>query len=416
MIRHLKSYFRKYAPLGLQPYAYEAYAWSTKVLSGSSGKMVKALRSKEFQSILSSNTVQILQPTFYDTDGKYYFSGGAERYLNDLAEIIIEMGYTPYIVQMANRYWHRKYNKLNVFGVPSGKSFKSLSKLAHHPAFGKPKIRIYSPFALALSKEMHNSIGISHGIFWDKPYEIHRLPLIRKSFANLKIFVSVDTSTISWCRGSLQKLVTGKDMRYIPNYVDLESFKPAIRKDDGTIRIIYPRNLCEARGYFLVEALIPDILIKYPQVEFHFVGFSGDEEIIKRSLELVKKFDKKVFVYQEVDKDMPKVYQKADIVLIPTVCSEGTSLSCLEAMATGNAIIASNVGGLPDLIIDGYNGLMISPNVVQLKEALEKLITNTDLRKQLGQNALQVAKVFDKKIWQARWRKVLRSVLPINIA
>ena len=58
---------------------------------------------------------------------------------------------------------------------------------------------------------------------------------------------------------------------------------------------------------------------------------------------------------------MPQVYRYADIVLIPTKAAEGTSLSCLEAMASGRAVIAGCVGGLSDLIVDGYNGLLLRP-------------------------------------------------------
>ena len=52
--------------------------------------------------------------------------------------------------------------------------------------------------------------------------------------------------------------------------------------------------------------------------------------------------------------EMNKAYQNADITLIPSLYSEGTSLSCIEAMACGNAVIATRIGGLSDLIINDF--------------------------------------------------------------
>ena len=81
-------------------------------------------------------------------------------------------------------------------------------------------------------------------------------------------------------------------------------------------------------------------------------------------------------------------------------------------MATGNAIIASNVGGLSDLIIDNYNGLLINPpNSQELQQKIEELISNPNLRKRLGDNALAVAQCFDQKIWQAKWLEILNRSL-----
>ena len=104
---------------------------------------------------------------------------------------------------------------------------------------------------------------------------------------------------------------------------------------------------------------------------------------------------------------MPQVYQEADISLIPTLYSEGTSLSCLEAQSTGNIVISTNVGGLPNLIIDGYNGILINPNAHDLMTALDMVLANAQLRKTLSQNAVSVARAFDKSVWEQRWGKII---------
>src|SRR6185369_10914366 len=82
-------------------------------------EMEKAKNLPILEELALCNTVQIIQPTFYDFDGKTYLSGGAERYLCDLAEIITNLGYRPFIVQGGNSFWYRKHNNIDVFGVPS---------------------------------------------------------------------------------------------------------------------------------------------------------------------------------------------------------------------------------------------------------------------------------------------------------
>ena len=109
--------------------------------------------------------------------------------------------------------------------------------------------------------------------------------------------------------------------------------------------------------------------------------------------------------------DMHTAYQQADITLIPSLHSEGTSLSCLEAMACGNAVITTNVGGLPDLVISGYNGLLIEPDVGALRDALILLCENLQLRSKFGKRGREVAENFNLGVWQEKWRKVLSEVL-----
>ncbi|WKL04237.1 glycosyltransferase family 4 protein [Paenibacillus amylolyticus] len=73
-------------------------------------------------------------------------------------------------------------------------------------------------------------------------------------------------------------------------------------------------------------------------------------------------------------RDIREAYHQADIAVIPTVFSEGTSYACLEAMSCGLPVIASNVGGLNDLIQDGFNGLLVPPGEQELTAALVRLV------------------------------------------
>lgn len=80
-------------------------------------------------------------------------------------------------------------------------------------------------------------------------------------------------------------------------------------------------------------------------------------------------------------------------------------------MACGNAVITTDVGGLPNLVINNYNGVLTEPDETEIYEALQKVIINTEYRKRLQENALDVVKVFSKKEWTEKWEAILKRIL-----
>ncbi|MDB4442613.1 glycosyltransferase family 4 protein [bacterium] len=86
--------------------------------------------------------------------------------------------------------------------------------------------------------------------------------------------------------------------------------------------------------------------------------------------------------------ELPQWYAAADAFVLPSR-SEGTPTVILEAMASGTPIIASKVGGIPEIISDGVNGLLFeSEKSEQLCVCLEKLLRDPSLRQRLAENAI----------------------------
>ena len=93
---------------------------------------------------------------------------------------------------------------------------------------------------------------------------------------------------------------------------------------------------------------------------------------------------------------------------MPTVGSEGTSLSLLEAMAAGCAVICSNVGGMTNIILDGYNGLMVNPDENSFYEGICELIDNNELREEIASNGKKtVEKAFSLDRWNKKWKTTI---------
>ena len=91
----------------------------------------------------------------------------------------------------------------------------------------------------------------------------------------------------------------------------------------------------------------------------------------------------------------------ADIFVSPLTTLHGTlgyPLSLLEAMASGKAIVASEIAGITELIVSERNGLLFSAgNGYKLAKAIDTLLTDEALRKNLGMNAMNEVVKYDAK-------------------
>ncbi|MEA5010986.1 MAG: glycosyltransferase family 4 protein [Angelakisella sp.] len=377
-----------------------------------------------FANSFSHGCIAVLTVTFFDFQGNNYYSGGAERYLLDLNDLCQNLGIRLRVFQYADDAWLRFYNNLEVVGIPTsgenpryfGKNLQKSMFKEFVAQFGNTSaLNIYSPFYLAFSSSLAPSIGISHGISWDDEtnnhdalsfwqYNCDRI----KSVKYCDQIVSVDTNTPNWFQTI--RYADSAKIRYIPNYVDTAEFTP--RTDylypSSKVIITYPRRLYKARGLYLLLDIIDTLMIQYKNIEIHFVG-KGFKEDTQAIDDKILKWGSCIKRYFRSPDEMHEVYKQSDICLIPTIYSEGTSLSCLEALSSGNAVIATRVGGLPDLIIDGYNGMMIEPTAQSLLDAITKVLDNPEMMVALKTHAVETAKAFSKNIWKERWTEIIKS-------
>jgi glycosyltransferase involved in cell wall biosynthesis len=102
----------------------------------------------------------------------------------------------------------------------------------------------------------------------------------------------------------------------------------------------------------------------------------------------------------------------ADVLTLPSR-NEGQPMSVLEAMARGICVVATAVGGIPDLVADGTSALLVAPDDVDtLAKALWTAVTDPDLRRRLGDAGLQRARErFDVEIVRQRFDTLYRELL-----
>lgn len=372
----------------------------------------------------NANNITVKASTFLDYKGTNYYSGGAERYLVDLHEVCKKMGYNLDIYQNADIPYFRKFNNINVIGmatkkVPLNYSMEYIKEQAKNYTCATryfSQLHIYSAFFECYPYCIGPSIGISHGVAWDSPmckktngedFWLRNERMI-ESAAMCDKMVSVDTNTANWFQ-TVDYELGNQRVKVIPNYVDTNEFYPNKTKENNDkIVITYPRRLYEPRGMYLLLDIIDDLFKKYPNIEIHFVGKGFDEDVqnIKNK---IAKYPDRIFCYSQTPDRMHEVYKKSDISLVPTLYSEGTSLSCLEAMATENIVISTRIGGLTDLIINGYNGYLIEPTKESLLKTLESVLDNYDKQEIIKKRARETAEVFNKNRWSQSWTEIIKD-------
>jgi glycosyltransferase involved in cell wall biosynthesis len=230
--------------------------------------------------------------------------------------------------------------------------------------------------------------------------------------------VCVDTNFINWYRARFAHRRNAKKMTFIPNYADTELFgdpEPFAHREHEDLVVLFPRRSQVRRGMLIMAEATGRLLPKFPQARFlYLIGDETATDLLhKKFQELnVPLKDGPVTITSFPFDRMGDAYRQADITVIPTLFAEGTSLSCIEAMHHGNAVIATNIGGLGNLIIDGFNGLLINPNADELTMALERLMSDAELRRRLGANAYQTARLsFSLSMWEEKIWRILQPVV-----
>jgi glycosyltransferase involved in cell wall biosynthesis len=93
--------------------------------------------------------------------------------------------------------------------------------------------------------------------------------------------------------------------------------------------------------------------------------------------------------------DVPRLLNVFDVFVLPSK-TEGSPIALLEAMASGKAIVASNIPAIREVVENGREAILFDPTDVELlKESLRRLYDDSSLRRTLGENARKRAKQYD---------------------
>lgn len=355
-------------------------------------------------------SVAILTNRLVDRKSGKVQPGGAERYALAVAKLLRDLGLEPVFYQGGGTFEVGDFCGFPVYPIPFGDAVSEFqvgigAEFYRRTADADHVLYLMPNYASGPMRE--DAVVVSHGVWWDHdlwPHLQFRTPdwlaQLERVFTRPRRVISVDTNTANVVRALFP--AADARIRHIPSAIDTDVFTPSGRRSRDEPVVLFPRRAQRIRGSHLVGAimdLVPD------PCRLVWVG-AGDRDQVAE-LRAVAARDPRLTVTDANFDQMPKHYAAADICVIPTVASEGQSLSCLEAMASGAAVVVTRVGGLPELVSDGVNGLVCDPTPESLAAAIRTLIRDPGLRARLRAEARRTALQHSELRWRAAWANEL---------
>lgn len=368
--------------------------------------------------------INILYRQFFDLKGSNLKIGGVETYITNLIKLFIKKGYEVNIYQFAEINFERKYLGATIIGIsPCGKierlykeRIKKMVSESYKRSDVEKDVLIFATDNDIVSTKYRRVIAIQHGIGWD----IHNTGLkhnwgkiffgvknlatayrCRNKFLKCSKIVCVDYNFVNWYRTCIHDEL---EYTVIPNFSRIPVYRE--KKEKLKVSIIFARRFQIYRGTKIFADAIGNILEHYSNVEVTIAGDGPEEKFLREKL---GKYPNVIFS-RFLPQESIDVHSGYDIAVVPSIASEGTSLSLLEAMAAGCAVICTDVGGLTNIIINGYNGLIIRPNSDDLIKAIKLMIDNFTLRNKLSRCAYETVRdSFDLREWSKRWTELVEE-------
>lgn len=244
-------------------------------------------------------------------------------------------------------------------------------------------------------------------------FNVHLLPLVSegRGWVFRKILKRADYITA--CSQSLliyaQRIVPEikQKCRVIPNGVNLEEFKYREKYKYPNPYIFSLANFHDYKGLDILIICFQSVAEKYNNVDLIIAGDGFLREDYQRLADLLGLKNKVIFLGCVSDRGkIVELFNGCDFFVLPSRC-EPFGIVNLEAMAAGKAIISTNNCGIPEVVKDGVNGILVSPKDDKaLAEAIMRLLGDIDLRNKLGENGR-------KMVGQYSWNKVADSYLEI---
>lgn len=206
--------------------------------------------------------------------------------------------------------------------------------------------------------------------------------------------------------------VRNETIHVLPNPVVIpQVFNREYNSTKNTIQLIYLGRIDDRKGGLRLIKAYSTLSLEY--IKKSKLTLAGDGEITKaRALVKTLGLNEKIKILNWVnDKEKDLLLTGSDIFILPSR-NEGLSMSMLEAMSYGLAVIVSPVGGIPEVIKNEENGLIIDPNSIdEISKGIERLIYDENLRKTLGLKAKETVKNLDIKNYVKELEKIYNSIL-----
>jgi len=232
--------------------------------------------------------------------------------------------------------------------------------------------------------------------------------------------------TVTVSKYSSQKIVQlygveRAKIRIVPNGVDPQRFRPfesckKIKHQigiDSKLCVLFVGRLIPRKGLaYLIEAA-KHVVKERRETAFVIVGNGPLKKHLVAQLEKLDLASNFVFLGDVNEKLLPALYNCADVFAFPSI-QEGQGIALLEAQATAKPVVAFDVGGVHEAVLNNETGYLVKPNSRELADVLLRLLSNFSLREKMGTKGREfVSNNYSWDVCARRMLEVYREALQI---
>jgi glycosyltransferase involved in cell wall biosynthesis len=203
-----------------------------------------------------------------------------------------------------------------------------------------------------------------------------------------------------------------QDIRIVRNGVDLSLYEPR-RLTAARPRLVWLRAFHKTYNPPLAVEVAHLLSEDIPGLELLMVGPDKGDGTYEQTLEAVRAFglEDRVRLMGAVPKtEVPRMLSQGDIFL-NTTDVDNAPVTVVEALACGLCVVSTNVGGVPRLLTDGEDGLLVPPRDAEaMATAVRQIVNDPALAARLSANARVTAQAFDRETVLTTWEQLLRQV------
>ena len=178
-----------------------------------------------------------------------------------------------------------------------------------------------------------------------------------------------------------KNIVEEEKIVVLPNAIEIPG---NISKKYEEQNLLFLGRLCKEKGIFELLEAVKELKKEFPNLHLYLGGVWVEEELERKA----RQCEGYVHYLGWIDAEQKDKYLKnCNIFVLPTYF-EGLPMSLLEGMAYGCACVASEVGGIPQVMTSGKDGILVpAKEIKDLRDALKKLLERPLLQRELGRNA-----------------------------
>jgi glycosyltransferase involved in cell wall biosynthesis len=213
--------------------------------------------------------------------------------------------------------------------------------------------------------------------------------------------------------GKFIKTLTNREVIVLPNMIERPLFEKKIfnTEDNNRLSIVFLGAINENKGIFdILNVFENNCLYFKDKVELHICGV-GDIRRLEDSISRARLNDFVIYHGWLNKFEKHRLLSQSDILIQPSYF-ESFGISIVEGMSYGLSIIATNVGGIPELVEDKVNGILISPgNKSQLINAIKWFIENPSCLNKMGEESVRKTEPFYREYGVAKLNAIYTEIL-----